>query len=178
MSWIARRSPLRLPRPETRRLVSAVALLLLVACGGSGGGSPTAPGARSESEVEALSFDLVNRTRSDERVGPALAWDEAVAAVAREHSRDMRDRGFFSHVDPEGDDFADRLRDAGIPFTGVSENLARVTDAPNPAAFAHERFLENPAHRANILDPRFTHAGVGVARRGSTYWITQVFVRR
>lgn len=160
-------------------MVAAAALLVLASgCGGSGGGSPTDPGPRSEPEVEALSFDLVNQTRSDEDAGPALAWNEAVAAVARAHSRDMRDRGFFSHVDPEGDDFTDRLREAGIPFTAVSENLARVSDAPNPAAFAHERFLQNPAHRGNILDPRFTHAGVGVARRGSTYWITQLFVRR
>lgn len=159
-------------------MVAAAALLLLAACGGSGSDSPTDPGPRSEPEVEALSFDLVNQARGEEGVGPALAWDEAVAAVARAHSRDMRDRGFFSHVDPEGDDFTDRLREAGIPFTAVSENLARVSDAPNPAAFAHERFLQNPAHRGNILDPRFTNAGVGVARRGSTYWITQLFVRQ
>lgn len=159
-------------------MVAAAALLLLAGCGGSGSDSPTDPGPRSEAEVEALSFDLVNQARGEEGVGPVLAWNEAVAAVARAHSRDMRDRGFFSHVDPEGDDFTDRLREAGIPFTAVSENLARVTDAQNPAAFAHERFLQNPAHRGNILDPRFTHAGVGVARRGSTYWITQLFVRR
>lgn len=152
----------------------------LAACGGGGSGgglSPTDPGNPSEALVEALSLELVNEARRDAGLG-LLLGDAAIAEVARRHSEAMRDRGFFAHDDPEGMTFADRLHAAGIGFREAGENLAQVTDAPNPAAFAHDRLIQNPEHRANILNGNFDAGGVGVARRGSSYWITQVFVRR
>lgn len=38
-------------------------------------------------------------------------------------------------------------------------------------------FMESPGHAANILDPRWTHMGVGVIKRGGTYWVTMEFMR-
>jgi uncharacterized protein YkwD len=127
--------------------------------------------------VESQSLQLINQTRAQEGL-PQLVPDPRLAEIARAYSAAMRDRGFFSHEDPEGDDFVDRLRAGGVTFTRAAENLAMISNAGDPAGFAHQRFLQNPEHRANILDGRLTHAGVGVARRGSTYWITQLFVRR
>ena len=158
-------------------LLAAVALLA-AACGGSGGGSPTDPGTPvPEPQVESRSLQLMNQTRAEEGL-PQLVHDPVLAQIARAYSADMRDRGFFSHEDPEGNGFVDRLRAGGVTFTRAAENLAMISNAGDPAGFAHERFLQNSDHRANILDGRLTHAGVGVARRGSTYWITQLFVRR
>lgn len=152
--------------------------LLAGACGGSDGGSPTDPGSPvPEPQVESRSLQLMNQTRAEEGL-PQLVPDPRLAEIARAYSAAMRDRGFFSHEDPEGNDFVDRLRAGGVTFTRAAENLAMVSNAGDPAGFAHQRFLQNPEHRANILDGRLTHAGVGVARRGSTYWITQLFVRR
>ncbi|HSL82615.1 MAG TPA: CAP domain-containing protein [Thermoanaerobaculia bacterium] len=164
-------------RASARRFLLTAAVALLAACGGSGGGSPTDPGTPvPESQVESRSFQLLNQTRAEEGV-PQLVHDPVLAQIARAYSADMRDRGFFSHVDPEGNGFVDRLRAGGVTFTRAAENLAMISNAGDPAGFAHQRFLQNPDHRANILDGRLTHAGVGVARRGSTYWITQLFVR-
>lgn len=161
----------------TRLAVPAV-LLALAACGGSdGGSSPTDPGFAPPAQVEAQSFQLVNRARADEGL-PPLAQDPRLGEIARTYSAAMRDRDFFSHVDPEGNDFVDRLRQGGVVFTAAGENLALVTNSGDPAGFAHEGFLRNPEHRRNILDGNLTHAGVGVAREGGTYWITQLFVRR
>lgn len=165
-----------MPGTPVRHLALAAIAGLLAACGGSGGG-PTDPGGGSEAQVESRSFELLNQARRDQGVQPDLAFDPQIAEVARAYSRAMRDRGFFSHIDPEGHDFVFRLRQAGVAFTTAGENLAMVTVAGDPAGFAHDRFLANPDHRANILDARLTHAGVGVARQGSTYWITQLFVR-
>jgi uncharacterized protein YkwD len=160
-----------------RAMVLAAAASLLAACGGSSG-SPTDPGGASVAQVEAQSFALVNQARQAEGVQPQLVHDPRLDEVARAYSEAMRDRGFFSHVDPEGHDFVFRLQQGGIGFRAAGENLARVMNASDPAAFAHQLFLENPAHRANILDPRLTDAGVGVAREGRTYWITQLYIRR
>ena len=165
--------------PLGRAVALGVCLTLAAACGGSGSGSPTDPGSTlSEAQVEALSFQLLNQARGAQGVEPELIQDPQLAEVARGYSRQMRDRDFFSHVDPDGHDFTFRLSSAGVAFTVAGENLAFVTNADNPAQFAHDRFLLNPEHRANVLDGRLTHAGVGVARDGSTFWITQLFVRR
>ena len=175
------------PRAGARRGFGAACVLALLSLsalpwlgcgGGSGGGSPTDPAVTYDVEVEYLSLDLVNRTRRDEGVGSELIFDQRLADVARAHSLAMRDRGFFAHVDPEGHDFAFRLREGGVAYTVAGENLALVSETGNPAAVAHQGFLDNPVHRANVLDGRYTHGGVGVVHRGRTYWITQLFVRR
>lgn len=163
------------------RVAAGLALLLALpwlGCGGSGGSSPTDPAVAREVEIEFLSFDLVNRARRDEGVGTELVFDARLAEVARAHSEAMRDQGFFDHVDPAGHDFGFRLRQGGVVFTVAGENLAQVANSGDPAAVAHRGFLNNPAHRTNVLDPRFTHGGVGVAHRAGTYWVTQLFVRR
>jgi hypothetical protein len=54
----------------------------------------------------------------------------------------------------------DRIKRAGIPYRRARENLARGESA----LLAHETIEESPAHLLNLLDPRTTHLGVGVAR--------------
>ena len=39
-------------------------------------------------------------------------------------------------------------------------------------------WMSSPGHRENILDPRFTHLGVGVSARNHTIRATQEFVGR
>lgn len=169
------RYPSRPVRPSLALL--PLVLLLGVSCGGgSGGGSPTDPGVQSAAAVEATSFQLVNQARSDAGLAP-LQYDPAIADVARRHSEEMRDLDYLAHVDPSGKSFSDRLRDAGIPFTKAGENLGRVENASDPAGFLHQRFLASPDHRTNLLDPDFTRIGIGAARQGNTWWVTQDFVR-
>ena len=104
-------------------------------------------------------------------------FDPVLSELARRYSERMRDEGFFSHDDPSGGNTASRIRAAGISFSVLGENLANLTGTADPAHDAHAAFMSNPEHRANILERRFTLAGVGVARAGNRYWITQLFVR-
>lgn len=155
----------------------AVILLLGVGCGGGGGGGgPTTPLATTVTEVEFESFQLANAARRESGVRPLLERDERAAQVARAHSEAMRDQGFFSHQGPDGD-LAVRLRGAGIAFSSAGENLAKLSSVPNPAAEAHAQFLQSADHRDVMLDAGFELAGVGVARSGDTYWLTQIYLR-
>jgi len=167
-------------RRRTRpSLVALTALLsLAIACSSGSGSSPTDPGGWTVSQVESASFQLVNDAHGSEGIDPPLVSDPTLAAIARGHSEAMRDQGFFSHTNPLGQGFADRLRAAGVTFTAAAENLARVENIPDPAGYANQQFLGNPPHRHNILDPQYTHLGVGVARQGDTWWITQLYIRR
>ncbi len=153
-----------------------LALGPLAACGGDAA-SPTAA-ALSVEDVEFQSLTLVNQARAGAGLG-VLASDPGAAAVARAHSEAMRDRGFLGHGDPaSGGGLRQRLRAGGVPFGAAAENLVRVQHGGNAAGIAHAELMASPTHRENMLDERFELAGIGVARSGSTYWITQIFLRR
>lgn len=168
----------RLPlRGGTALLSSLLALSLLgAACSGS---SPTAPGqsAQSPFAVEGSSFARVNEARRGDGK-PELDLDPLLSEIARVYSRRMRDEGFFGHQDGAGGGLRDRLGASGITFSLAGENLAYVENAEDPAAMAHQMLMGNAAHRANILEGRYTEVGIGVAQADDTYWITQVFLRR
>lgn len=42
----------------------------------------------------------------------------------------------------------------------------------------HRAFLNSPSHRANILNPAFTHMGAGVAKSGDRYYVVHEFIQR
>ncbi|HKK07477.1 MAG TPA: CAP domain-containing protein [Gemmatimonadota bacterium] len=104
----------------------------------------------------------------------ALAWDPALAAVARDHSRDMARRGYLGHVSPEGDGPNARLRHAGYAHRNVRENVAR---APTVGA-AEDGFLASPHHRENLMADDVTRFGIGIVRGAGgreMLYVTQLF---
>jgi uncharacterized protein YkwD len=92
----------------------------------------------------------------------ALAWDDALAEVARTHSRDMADRSYLGHESPEGAGPADRVRAAGIAYRALAENVARNLHMEEPVAAAVAGWIESRPHRKNLLSPEFTRTGIGV----------------
>jgi uncharacterized protein YkwD len=172
---LARRRPIR----GLAVFPAALFALLLVAPGlACSGSSPTAPGSGGPSalSVEASALARINQSRRDDGQD-ALLLDPVLTEIARAHSRRMRDEGFFGHEDPSGGGLVDRLRTAGVTFSLAGENLATVDGAADPAAVAHQGLMSNATHRGNILDPRFTEIGIGVAQSGGSYWMTQIFLR-
>ncbi|MGB3564238.1 MAG: CAP domain-containing protein [Thermoanaerobaculia bacterium] len=155
-------------------LTGVAALLLFGACDGSGG--PTSPISVSTAEIEAAIFQATNIARTNQGV-PTLTLQEAISQVAREHSRNMRDQGFFGHVNQDGQGLKQRLNAAGISYKAASENLVQVTNAPDPADVAFDLLVGSPDHEENILDPKFKQIGVGAAQSGNTYWVTQIFIQ-
>ncbi len=156
-------------------LVTALAVAFLIACSsGSGGTAPDASGA----ELEFGSFKLINAERDASEVSPRLRRQEVLNEIARQHSERMRDEGFFSHTTPTGQSLRDRLAAEGYSFTAAGENIARVSNASDAAAHAHQLLMGSPAHRENILGESYREVGVGVAIEDRTVWITQVYVRQ
>lgn len=120
---------------------------------------------------EKIMLDLVNQERIKFGAKP-LVWNESLAQVGRGHSRNMFERGYFSHFSPEGKDVGDRLIEAGVYFNIAGENLALAPDINR----AHQGLMDSPGHRRNILDPAFSKIGIGVID-GGVYgkMTTQVF---
>jgi len=122
---------------------------------------------------EAQLFALLNQERAANGAGP-VDCNTIAADVARAHSQDMCDRGFFDHINPDGQAPWDRMRAAGLSFTAAGENIAA---GQRSAQAVNDAWMNSPGHRDNMLNPGWTHTGVGqVNCAGSNYW-TEVFHR-
>lgn len=104
---------------------------------------------------------MVNNERIKEGLKP-LEADPEMTAVARKHSKDMFERGYFAHVNPDGKNPFDRMKDMNVQFRAAGENLALA----QTVAIAHINLMNSPGHRANILNPSFGRLGIGILDGG------------
>jgi uncharacterized protein YkwD len=111
--------------------------------------------------LEAQMVDMVNEERAKAGLKPLMA-DPELTNVARAHSRDMFAKGYFAHVNLEGKDPFDRMRDAHVNFYAAGENLALAQTLP----IAHTNLMNSPGHRENILNPAFGRLGIGILDGG------------
>ncbi|MCB9478045.1 MAG: CAP domain-containing protein [Deltaproteobacteria bacterium] len=112
----------------------------------------------------------INRDRfenpEESDCAPRLKWSAELAAVALAHSKDMCDRGFFDHKNPDNQTPFDRMEASGITYVAAGENIAFGTLGAYDADDLEDGFMAEPAcqvnHRSNILGRDFTHVGVGI----------------
>lgn len=138
-------------------------------------------------KLEKKIHDLINKVRAKKGL-PVLLWDESLHRIARKYSKDMVQRNFFSHDDPDGRTFYDRykaarfecritVRDATCLW---AENIAQDNlysssfyqdgktyftgkTEDNIAESVVKRWMSSRGHRENILTPYFKRQGIGVA---------------
>lgn len=123
------------------------------------------------SEDASVMLSLLNLERVKQGM-TLLRLDSELSLIAEEYSTAMLQRGFFSHGSPEGSFASDRLRERGIPWRFLAENIARSTTLRT----AHNDLMNSPPHRANILRKEFRRVGIGVADGGIYGKIfTQIF---
>jgi len=130
-------------------------------------------------QLERFMWKLINLDRSA-YLGPNhdLEWSNALAEVARAHSADMLTRNYFAHRSPEGQDVGNRIKRTRMPYYLAGENifLCHVLPSWTQIGGAHRCLMASPGHRQNILNPRFTDVGIGIAANQSRYMITEVFI--
>jgi uncharacterized protein YkwD len=112
------------------------------------------------------SFDMINASRAQNGRAPlefhgdlwfkAQAWADHIAG---------QQRLSHSHL-PDG------LHH--LPWRKLGENVG----VAGSLGGVHNAFMGSTGHRANILDPAFTHTAVGVAGDWfGRYWVVQEFMR-
>jgi uncharacterized protein YkwD len=118
-------------------------------------------------------LDLANEART--KVGlPALKLDPGLTAAARQHSALMAGSKQLSHDLPGEPALPVRLSDAAkVNMTSEGENVAFASSIED----SHQRFMDSPHHRANLLDAKFNLVGFGVVHDGRMVYVTQDFVR-
>ena len=113
---------------------------------------------------------LVNEIRQENGLKP-LTYDWELSRVARYKSQDMRDNRYFSHTSPVYGTPFQMIKSFGISYRSAGENIAKGYATPQAVV---NGWMNSSGHRANILNPDYTHIGVGYVSGGS-FW-TQLFI--
>jgi uncharacterized protein YkwD len=130
----------------------------------------------AESQVVALT----NQLRQQHGCAP-LAISPALSLAAQQHSQEMADNNYFSHVDLGGHHPDWRARQAGYTGSAGAENIAAgYTTAEEVVMAWYNETPPNDGHRLNLLNCSLTEVGIGYAVNPSSkyrsYW-TQDFGR-
>jgi uncharacterized YkwD family protein/spore coat assembly protein SafA len=128
--------------------------------------------------IKAIEHDVIelsNQERAKYGLGPLLP-DWQASRVARHKSQDMRDKRYFSHTSPTYGSPFDMLKAYKVLYRAAGENIAMGQTTPQAVV---QGWMNSEGHRKNILNPNFTHIGVGYAEGGSgRYYWTQMFIGR
>jgi uncharacterized protein YkwD len=136
------------------------------AAAGSCSGAHTQPSRTNAAQVRHATICLLNRERARHGLAPMRANAKLTRAAVK-HSLDMVAEHYFDHVGPRGDDITRRAKAAHYLKARASwflgENIAWGSGSLGTPAAIVDQWMHSPPHRANILNPSFRDAGVGVA---------------
>jgi uncharacterized protein YkwD len=109
-------------------------------------------------------YNATNQLRYDHNV-PAIPGHDHLTTRAREWAHALAAQGRLAHSD---------MSQLGISWTAVAENVGRSHSIED----IYQRLSQSAPHRANMLDGRYTHTGVGTARaKDGTIYAVQIFWR-
>ncbi len=136
----------------------------------------------SDKVANNLADDEIIKWTNYYRSGSDLAELSKNAELAKSASikaNDMLNKGYFEHIDPNGDGISVVVTEQGYKYSVVGENLAM-------GGFANEKelvdaWMNSEGHRANIMNDKYTEIGVASVFgnfEGTEVWLSvQVFAK-
>jgi uncharacterized protein YkwD len=121
-------------------------------------------------------LELMNGARLQQGL-PALERDSELEAVALARADNLIANGYFDHYSASGESASSELAARGIRYRLAGENLARnnyIESETMQAAF--DALMASDGHRANIMEPRYSSAGVAAVLSGHV-WIYVTMLR-
>ncbi len=117
----------------------------------------------NQGAAEATLWQLMNGARVNNG-RRAVQQHGTLVSLARWRSKDQVQRNYFSHtVLGTGYEVYHWYDTSGLNYSWGGENIgwnSGASDGDSPVLI-HEGFMNSPGHRANVLEPSFTHGGVG-----------------
>lgn len=115
---------------------------------------------------------LVNTERKKANLSPVLQ-DLKLSQIAIIKAKDIMKHNYFEHYSPFYGNPWDLATLFDYEYTSYGENLARNFKSPEETVTA---WMASPKHRENILNPSYTHMGIGVQQsKTGKYYIVQHF---
>lgn len=105
---------------------------------------------------------LTNQARLDNGLVPYSIFPSVQSAAG---VREQELISLYSHSRPNGSDCFTVLTEAGLSYRSAAENIAAGQASARSVV---QSWLNSNEHRANILDPKFTHIGMGYTNQSCT----------
>ncbi len=125
--------------------------------------TPTPATGWNQASAEGTLWQLMNGARVNNG-RRAVQSHGTLVSLARWRSKDQVDRNYFDHtVKGTGYQVFHWYDINGLSYSWGGENIGwnnGMPDSESPIKI-HEGFMASPGHRANVLEPAFTHGGVG-----------------
>ena len=102
-----------------------------------------------------------------------MKLDDKLNLLAQNHSRDMVQRNFFNHRNPDGQGPGDRARAIGINQP-IGENIAISFSLTQ----ADKQLEESPGHFRNSVNPSYETVGFGIVVQRGRVFLTVVLSTR
>ena len=125
----------------------------------------------NEAEIEEALTRKINNYRQ-ENGKPPLETHPEIRMLAREYSKDMATRNFYSHTNPEGITAHQRI--GGLPYCRTaSENIeksylerrttsGKVSGQQEAIDYIFNEWKNSPSHNRNMLRSGVKYSGIGV----------------
>lgn len=124
----------------------------------------------SQKSFEQRVVELTNQERKKHGLSP-LVVNSKLTESAKAKSQDMAEHDYFNHSSPTYGSPFDMMDKFGISYQTAGENIAKGQSTPESVVQA---WMDSEGHKANILNPKFTHIGVGF-EKNEIIW-TQQFI--
>jgi len=142
-------------------------------------------GAINETAAESALFDAINDRRADAG-RQRLARSDNLHDAAQAHARDMHERDFYAHENPDGEQPWDRAAcraSENIHRGDVTSNLRGygsdetfdTTTSDGIATYTVSGWTNSPDHRENMLRPKWREMGVGIVIQDSEFFAVAMF---
>jgi len=133
------------------------------------------PASADAAAGEMYTVELINAQRAALGLA-ALAADPTLMGIANSRVADMVARGYTGHNDPVSGVALGPALMIAAGFHPVGENwYGSRLGPPTIADVAMKWFMTDAPHYQNILNPRYTGVGVGIAYNGAQWLLVQDF---
>ena len=113
-------------------------------------------------DLERVREEMLASANAERRAAgrPPLSLDPRLNEAAQRHAEDMLARAYYAHTGSDGSVPRGRVRRTGFPSRLVAENIAEGHFSVESVMSA---WMASSDHRRNLLEPRLTHLGIGLA---------------
>jgi len=117
-------------------------------------------------------IENINILRTSKKLSK-LKYSEILSKISYNHSFDMYDLNYFSHISPNKKTPYKRFKENNINFRKILENISKA----ETLCEAYNEIIDSPGHLNNILDKDIDEMGIGVYFKDDIYYLTQNFIQ-